>query len=766
MNEEYSIVGLAAYQQMIAAYCGFPLSKSIISEQQPSEQQLWISNTLKTNQEAYNLFTEQGEFTLEAISDIVPALEKLAKDSILSVEEFFQIKQLCKAVARSTAYYQNLAVKPVLLGEYFYALQPLPQIIKAIDEVFLSSGQINENCSALLRDLNQKRKVLKSKINEVAQAFIKKNATKVMDTIIVERNQRYCVLLKSGFSNLDGLVHGESASKAAVYFEPPNLVALNNQLSSIEDQWENEVYRLLKELGAVIQRVSPQLAANQETYSLLDSFQAKAKFMLANKAVNAELCQQRRLDFQLAKHPQIPAATVVANSYRLDSEKSMLLLSGPNTGGKTVSLKVIALFVLASYCGLPILCQQAELMKFEQVFLDIGDQQSISASLSTFSSHLANLKRIIDKADDRSLVIIDELGTGTDPNEGAALAIAIVKYLLNKGTLVVLSTHYNQLKQFAYQQAKMQIAAMGYDTVKQQPTFELLKDASGGSYGIAIAEQFGIAKEVIVEAQRILKNESMESELLINELNRLINETNQEKSELSLRINEAAQLQVQLSEQLAKIETIKEQELSKQQLQQQQLLENLQQQAEELIARYKTAQLQPQAIKLRADLAALAQTGERETEKADKTPALGDFATIKDSGQLGEVVELSSKNVTLLINGMRVKTSLSRIERSDYKPSQQTVLTKKIIKKDSIALSVNLLGLRVEEALATLAAYLDNCLLQNLSTAMIIHGYGSGALKKAVWEYLKKQKYVQSFRLGDYNEGAGGVTVVTFKEKS
>jgi len=765
MNEALRLSGLDTYKVKLAEHCGFPLSADLLLQQEISFSKYWIKQTLAANDEAYALFTSHGDFCVATITDILPSLQQLAKGSVLSAAQFMAIKQVCQAVKATCSYYGALKNLPAILGEYFSALKNMPELIVAIDKVFLSNGQFNENCSALLQDLAKKKQQLTGKIQETASAFIRNNANKVMDTVLVEKNGRYCVLLKSNFRSTTGLIHGESASKAAVYFEPANLVALNNQLSNLIDRWDDEVFRILSELGALIYRQQRQLAANQETYSLLDSFQAKAKFMLANKAVNAAIVDDFILDFCQGRHPEIDEKIVIANDYHLDKEKPLLLISGPNTGGKTVSLKLIALFVFASYCGFPVLCDKAELKLFDQVFFDVGDQQSISASLSTFSAHLSNLKEVIEKATADSLVIIDELGSGTDPNEGAALATAVLQHLLAKGTMAILTTHYNQLKLFAYQQNKIQIAAMAYDVDKHQPTYKMLKDASGGSYGLAIAEKYGIDKAVIASANEILKANSSESELLINQLNRLIAATNQEKADLQRQIAENTQLQDSLQKQLANIEKTKQQQLAKQQEIFEEQLEVMKKTAEKLISEFKTEQLQPQAIKLRADLANLALT-KQEKQRQDQEIKLGDFVTLQDSGQIGEVVELNKTAVGLLINGIRIKTTLNKIAKSEFKPEIKTTMSKQLKTRDKVQLSVNLIGLRVEEALAELSNYLDSCLLQSLTTATIIHGVGSGALRKAVWDFLKKQKFIAYYRLGEYSEGSGGVTIVSFKEKS
>ena len=763
MEDNAKIVALDKYKALVAGYAGFPLGAQLILDQKINTSRYWIEETLKTNDEAYLLYCEKGEFAKEGIFDCTEIIAKLDKKIILNSTEFLAIRQLCQAIKNTDKYYKENKVKAPRLSEYFSALTPQPEIIKEIDRVFLPSGEIDENCSTVLRRIAKEQSETKARITTTAGKFFKENNAKLQETLLVERNGRSCVLLKAGYRNQEGLIHGESASGLAIYFEPPSLINLNNRLANLQNEWEREIYNILSRLGGMIAKVSPILLADQETYTILAAYSAKAEFMLKHKAINSEISEEYGLEISEGRHPEIAQEAVVANSYVLSADKRILLISGPNTGGKTVSLKLIGLIVLATYCGLPITCDYAKMAIFDQVFLDIGDQQSISASLSTFSSHLNNLKAILEKTTPESLVIIDELGTGTDPDEGAALAVAVLDFLLRKGSLAVLTTHYNQLKQYAYQRDDIQIAAMGFDLAGNRPTYRLIENSSGSSYGLAIAEQYGIDQTVVEAARKYQEANSKESDKLIEELNNRIFELNEKTKKIEKIEEETVEIKHRLEEQLTNIEELKEQEKEKIEEEAKEYLDSIKEKAEKLIAEYKSTQIQPQAIKLKRELEKLEKEPTGEKIKVDLK--VGDWAQVKSSGQSGEIIELNKKQIILLVNGLKIKTDLSKVEPAKKKAPVAGFVAKEVSKKSQVSTSIDLLGCRVEEALAELSLYLDGCLLQNLATVTIIHGFGTGALKKAIWEYLKKQKYIAGYRLGDYNEGGGGVTIVEFKGK-
>lgn len=758
------VINFKAYQDLIASFCSCKLSKIDFSEDTPHSVEETMTKVLNTNQEVFKLLTQYDDLAFEDIQDVQGICEKATKLIVLRYLDFSIIRRQLLMASEALTYYRRCKLPTSLIGSYFLDVQENKLLLLEIDKVFLSSGEINIKCSPLLVQLDTQIKEQTKKIYRSCEEYQAKNSTKLMENLVFQRNERYCLLVKNAYRNSGGLILGESASQLAVYFEPNVIIHLNNLILKLKDDYQNEVDRILKALTSLVANNVDALNNNQNNFVMLDRYYAKARFMVKTKACNATITKERLLDVQGGCHFEIPEEVVVKNDYLLNVEKPVLLLSGPNTGGKSVSLKTIALSVIASYYGYPILAYQAIIGLFTQIFIDIGDSQSISDSLSSFSGHLKSLRQIIDNCDDHSLVIIDELGNGTDPNEGVAFAQAIVDDLLAKGSFCCITTHFNKLKQYAYLKTAIQIAAMEFDLERQQPTYKILKGHSGSSYGLLIAQKYHIPVNIIEKAKLYLSEQTSEVDLILENLNNELDIQNQKSQELVSVLNQQNELNLQLQDKLAKFENYRLQEMIKLTTENQEVISDIKKEANLLIQQYKTAKQDHLSIKLINDLANLHIVDEVVVEISELQ--VKDYVELLATHQIGYIVEIKGKNIIVDLNGVTLKTTRNKIKKCEYHSEKTIIKSNRKLKTTTLRLELNVIGLRVQEALVEVCNYLDSCLVNNYPTATIIHGIGTGALRKAIWRYLSTQSYVSEYRLGEIFEGSSGVTIVTLKGKS
>ncbi|MFV0254889.1 MAG: endonuclease MutS2 [Erysipelotrichaceae bacterium] len=756
-----NLVQIANYQNLIGGFATFSLVRDKICTDIYLNK-IEVKKVLNINQLSYQALNEFGFVSYSGLSDLTDILTKSTKEIILDGSELNEIKSLLTLIKESTNYAKALSENE--FKDIFTTLVFHSELYNDLNKYILPDGSINAEATSELRKLNKKIINGKLDLNKAARNFINSNNSIMMDDIISNRNNRICVLVKAGSNTNSGFIHGESSSGLALYYEPPILINLNNELIRLQEKWADLVFTIYKDLTLSIKSLADSLNQNYQTLIIIDSYFAKARFMAEFSAINAQLSDNRIINLIQAKHPEIDRDKVVANDYFLNSQKNILLISGPNTGGKSVSLKVVSLFVLATYLGLPILASEAEIGFFDNVFIDIGDHQSISESLSSFSAHLSTLKQILLNVNENSLVILDELGSGTDPNEGAAFAQAILEKLLKIGSFAIISTHYNQLKNYAYQQKSIQLASMEFDLDNNQPTYHILNDYSGSSYALEIAKKYDIPTDIIKRAQFFLNQQTQQSDKLIDQLNQQLLSVQKQKNQLQDQINNYQTLEKQLKLKINNLEHDKEKILNNFQNELDNKLKDITNQAQSYIAEYKKSNVDHHAIELTKKLEELNETEQEKPIIVDDTIVVGDYVKILSSSKIAQVSEIKKNNVILKVGGLSIVTTKNKVTKvANYiKPTAKVKSSNHSVSKN-ISMSCNLIGKRVEEAQSELANYLDSCLLTNIKTCTIIHGYGTGALRKMVWQYLSKMSFIDSYRLGEQAEGSSGATVVYFK---
>lgn len=749
----------------ISRYTQFSLSRELILSLSPQFKPLWVTRENQRTNEAMEFLRIAGFCPMSGMKDITNQLEKASKDIILSVEELMDVAVFGRGLALAKNYYQKADVKKEYLSDLFTSIQDNTRVSIEIEKCISPSLEVLDSASGTLKSIRQRYRKALSDRDVVTQRFMHQNASKLSDSISAIRNDRVVVLVKSSEKNsFGGLIHGESASGLSTYVEPPVLLDLNNKVSLLLEEEKEEITRICKELSRLIKPISEVYMNALETMALIDSYFARARFGELHQGRVIELKEESSIYFKNARHPLIDPKFVVSNTYHLESSHPVLLITGPNTGGKTVSLKILGLFCLMGYSGVPVLADEAYCPMFDQIFVDIGDDQSIVQSLSTFSAHLSKLATICNQATSKSLVLLDELGGGTDPQEGESLAIAVLDFLKEKGVKVVATTHYSKLKEYALKSNDVLMASVQFDMEAMRPTFRYLEGIAGQSYAFEIAARFNLNPSILDKALQLKTVAKSEQALLQEKLERKMIELKQFEETLILQQAELDDLKDRLNKQEEKFNLDKENRLNQAKEEIDAMIESAQEEAQEILDEMRAHKQAPIheliAKKQQIDSKRIKVKDEIKLENIE----VGDWVKLKSTNQQGQVLQIKKKQVVVNINGIRMEVSNSSLLKGDAPKAQKQVF----IKHESIAsvpLELNIIGYRVEEALPLVSRYIDDCLRSKMPFARIIHGHGTGALRQAVHTLLSKQDRIESYRLGGQGEGGVGATVVTFKSQ-
>lgn len=762
------VLELEIIKQKIASYCAFSLGKEIILQLQPHYDLLPIKRDLMRCDEAISCVNSYGNLPMAGIHDIREAVNKAMKNMICTPKELMEIASMHRGCKQVQQYMGQVTCKKEALLELSDCLTIDFSLCQKIEKCISSSYEILDTASSELKSIRQKIRSAEAEITSQVQKFISNNANKLTDTITTTRDDRVCVLVKISEKNsVRGFIHGESASGATAYVEPENVILANNKLAAAKSAEQEEIKRILFELSQAVKASGAVSIANCETLGLLDSFFARARYALEMEGCVAQIEEEgTHLYLKKARHPLIDPARVVANTYEL-KDKRMLLITGSNTGGKTVTLKTIGLFVLMTSCGFPIPCEQALLPSFDAVFVDIGDEQSIEQSLSTFSAHLSKLASICQKATSKSLIILDELGSGTDPKEGEALAIAILDEFRRKKAMVLASTHYSRLKLIGARWPEVLCSSVEFDLKKMAPTYRYIEGLSGQSNAFEIARRFGLKEEIIQHAIQLKEENESNQEKLSARLDALIEENLNLQTKLEQEKKEIEAIKQQVLLEKEKFEWHKNEQLAQAKLEAVEIVETAKEESQKIIDELKASS----AVKMHELLEIKQQLNEiepiEEEIESEESFQVGDYVLIKKYNYYGEVVEVKNKYMVVLANGIKMKLEPKDCAHAQKKKTVKKKYVSNISKSttSSISMECNVIGERAADALLIVDKYLDSAILKGLGQVRLIHGVGTGALRTAIWDYLKKNKHVASYRIGGEGEGGTGATVVTLKKK-
>ncbi|HKL98804.1 MAG TPA: endonuclease MutS2 [Mobilitalea sp.] len=781
------------YNKIIAklsSLAGTSTGKELCAHLLPGSQLTEIMHLQKETSDALSRLLRKGSVSFSGIHDIRPSIMRLKIGSNLGAGELLHISSDLDATLRLKAYGEYTGKEGDdqevdSLTEYFAGLEPLTPLNNEIKRCIISEEEIADDASPELKSVRRAIRNTNDKIHGELSSILNSSRTMLQENIITMRNGRYCLPIRSEYKNqFQGMIHDQSSTGSTLFVEPMSVVRLNNELKELAVKEQAEIEKVLAELSGLAAEHAENLEFDFNTLSELDFIFARATLSKQMKCTEPLFNDKGILNIKKARHPLIDAKKVVPIDIMIGKDFSMLIITGPNTGGKTVSLKTIGLLTLMGQAGLHIPAyDNSELAVFEEVYADIGDEQSIEQSLSTFSSHMTNIVSIIDKADEKSLVLFDELGAGTDPTEGAALGISILTYLHKRNIRTLATTHYAELKIYALSTPGVINASCEFNVETLRPTYRLLIGIPGKSNAFAISSKLGLPDFIIEDAKELLGTQDKSFEDLISDLeeNRLTIE--KEQDEITRYKEEIEQLKKGLAKKNDSLDASRDRLLREAKEQAASVLQEAKAYADESIRKYNRwlqeggniKDMEAERGSLRDKLsdseAPLQKNRNSKGKKANsKNLRIGDTVNVLTLGLKGTVNTLPNAKGDLFVQMgiLRSQVNILDLELVDEEVIKGPNFSKtqsskiKMSKSATIHPEINLIGKTVVEAIADLDKYLDDAYLSHLPKVTIIHGRGTGALKNAVHAHLKKTKYVKSYRVGGFGEGDHGVTIVEF----
>ncbi len=732
----------------------------------------------------------KGSTSFGSNRDLGMSLKSLEVGSVLSIVELLRIASFLENVNRIKAYGRRDRddIPGDSLDIYFDSLEPLTPLANEINRCILSEEEIADDASPALKRIRRSMVITNDRIHSQLSSMINGSLrTYLQDAVVTMRDNRYCIPVKSEYKGqVPGMVHDQSSTGSTFFIEPTAVVNLNNELKELSIKEQEEIEAVLASLSAQAAAYTDALALNQKSMTMLDFIFAKASLAMEQNATMPLFNTEHHIRIRKGRHPLIDKKKVVPVDILLGIDFDLLIITGPNTGGKTVALKTVGLLTLMGQAGLHIpALDRSELSIFREVYADIGDEQSIEQSLSTFSSHMTSIVSILQEADTDSLCLFDELGAGTDPTEGAALAISVLDHLHGRGIRTMATTHYSELKVYALSTPFVENACCEFNVETLRPTYRLLIGIPGKSNAFAISSRLGLPDHIIEDAKRHITQDKESFEDLLANLENSRLTIEKEQAEIEAYKREVQALKERLESKQEKIDQSRDRIIREANEEAREILQNAKELADETIRTFQKAgaatsikDLEKSRRKVHDKISEknekLALKSEKPTHKVLKPNQirLGDSVKVVSMGLKGSVSSLPDKNGRLFVQCgiIRSQVSLSDLVLLE----EETVKTEKMqrsssgklkmSKSYSVSTEINLLGKTVDEALSELDKYLDDAYLAHLPSVRIVHGKGTGALRKAVQGYLRKNRVIKSFRLGEFGEGDAGVTIAEFKE--
>ena len=762
------------------------LGKEIAEALLPSSEPEEVRKTLLETEDAENRIRLKGPLSFRGMTDIRLYFPRIRLGAALSIAELLHVEKILEFAEKARDFAGETEDS---LSVYFQALSPLEEVRREFQRAIESEERLSDDASKELSEIRRKEKGIEGKISDELNRTLNDKRSMLQEGVITLRNGRHVFPVKAEYKNaFHGIVHDESSTGATLFMEPLSIVQLENSLTELLSLEKREVEKILLALTLRLQPEIVALEENVQSISHLDFVFAKAKLGKKMEGIRPTVLEERKVNLLDARHPLIPRDKVVPISIHIGEGFRLLVITGPNTGGKTVCLKTLGLLQLMGQAGLLIPAfQGSSITVFREIFADIGDEQSIEQSLSTFSSHMTNTVKILAEADADSLCLFDELGAGTDPTEGAALALGILHDLFQKRVTTVATTHYAEIKLYALSEEGVENAACEFDVESLRPTYRLLIGVPGKSNAFAIAKKLGLSDAIIEDARGQIGEEDLHFEDLIADLEDTRRLAEREKLEIEQYKEEVERLKARARESTKGIEKGKDKILNRAREEAARILAEAKETADEIIKEIKkkesggSGSLEAEQLrtklrkKLEENQSALgAQTVKGPSQTISlKNLALGDKVRLLNMhGVVGTVTELPDKSGMFTVSAgiLRTKVSAKEVEFIQHKEKEAPVRNQGKTaglgraKAMGISPEINLIGKMTADALPELNKYLDDAFLAKLPQVRIVHGRGTGALRKMVHECAKKNKHIESFRLGEYGEGSDGVTIVYFKK--
>ena len=761
--------------------------KKLCRDLVPSTDLSAIRTAQRETKDALARLFRIGSTSFGSNRDLGFSIRSLEIGSSLSMSELLKLASFLDNVSRIKTYgkKEREDLPNDSLDAYFEGLTPMTQLANEINRCILSEEEMADDASPKLKSIRRSKLSTNEKIHSQLTSMVNgAYRTFLQDAVITMRDNRYCIPVKAEYkSQVSGMVHDQSSTGSTFFIEPAAVVNLNNQLKELDLQEQEEIEVILGDLSSQAAVHTSELAADQKIMTTLDFIFAKAKLAMEQNATEPIFNTEHYIQIRKGRHPLLDKKKAVPIDVRLGKDFDLLVITGPNTGGKTVSLKTVGLFTLMGQAGLHIpALDRSELSIFSEVYADIGDEQSIEQSLSTFSSHMTNIVSFLKKVDERSLVLFDELGAGTDPTEGAALAISILSHLHQRGIRTMATTHYSELKVYALSTPGVENACCEFDVESLRPTYRLLIGIPGKSNAFAISGKLGLPDYIIEDAKKRLSEQDVSFEDLLTDLETSKRTIEKEQEEIARLKKEAEDLKAQAKQRQEKLDDQRDRILREANEKANAILREAKEVADKTIKDFRkfgkenisAAEMEKEREKLRKKIKDTASASAMKAQKPKKEHKASDF-------KLGESVKVLSMNLTGTVSSLpdakgnltvRMGILSSQVNISDleiieevspYAPKKMNRTSKgkiKMGKSLSVRPEINLLGRTVDEAVAELDKYLDDAILAHLNTVRVVHGKGTGALRKGIHEYLRRQKHVKSYHLAEFGEGDAGVTIV------
>ena len=784
-KESYKVLEYEKIREMLAARAGSSLGKERARSLQPSTDYAEVEEQLEQTAEAVRIHAVTSP-PFGGIHDLRPLLKKIHMGAILTLEELVDIRSTLYAMRNVKEFFKGLEIEAPTLKEWAHGIEILGQLERRLENTLDEHGSLRDDASVELRRLRTEIQTTQNRIKERVGAALRapENQKYFQEAIVTLRDERYVIPVKAEYRRFfPGIVHDQSATGATLFVEPMAIVELNNDVKQLVLSEQHEVERILRDLS---QQIGGQQDILQENLSVLADFDftfAKAKLAEDMDAQQPLMNQEGHARLRQARHPLIPRDRVVPIDIELGNAYTMLLITGPNTGGKTVSMKTFGLLVLMaqSGCFLPT-APDSTLPVYQNIYADIGDEQSIEQSLSTFSAHMTHIVAILSKVEADDLVLVDELGAGTDPEEGAALAMAILERLLAVKAAPVATTHYSELKTFAYTREGIENACVEFDVKSLRPTYRLLIGIPGASNAFAISRRLGLSEAIILRAQQLVKEDHAQFEHVVNELEREKLAYEQHNAELAERQQRVTRLEQKVEAAKEDLSKRKGELIRKAREQSAALVRRTRREAEDIIdslkkqyddqgihARQQAIQEARKRLEEASSAARPGIMGQKHLgQKVDaKKLMVGDVVYLPKLDQKGTVVEISGRDVTVQLGSLRTTqkaASCRFLSHAEKEKSAKSNATGGFLRKTAhVSREIDIRGLMVNEAEVVVGKFIDDAQMAGLTQILVIHGKGTGALRKGIHEYLKRHRSVDHFAFADLDEGGSGATVVFLK---
>ena len=777
----------------LTEFAGSALAKEMCRNLQPSTDLYEIQALQKETSDALSRIYQKGAVSFRGVRDIRGSIKRLEIGAIIGINELLSICSLLEVCSKVKAYSRNDRDPDFedSLEAMFQALQPLTPVSSEIRRCIASEEELNDDASPALFKIRRSMRQINDKVHAQLQTMVNGSArTYLQDAVVTMRNGRYCIPVKAEHrGQIPGMIHDQSSTGSTLFVEPMAVIKLNNDLRELELKEEKEIEMILATLSARCGEETEALRDDLDLLTKLDFIFARAQLSRSMNGTQPDFNEEGRILIKKGRHPLLDKKKVVPIDIQLGKDFELLIITGPNTGGKTVSLKTVGLFTLMGQAGLHIPAfDHSELSVFHEVFADIGDEQSIEQSLSTFSAHMTNTVSILKEADDRSLVLFDELGAGTDPTEGAALAIAILSNLHRRGSRVMATTHYSELKVFALSTPGVENGCCEFDVETLRPTYRLLIGVPGKSNAFAISQKLGLSQDIIEEAKTHLTKQDEDFEDLLADLEQKRVTIEQERDQINSYKEEIRELKQRLESKQENLDLTRGKILRVANEQARNILQEAKDYADTTIRNFqkygKAAGVSAKDMeKERGKLREKMSTVDKKLSAKNAAPKKSHKQLTAKDLRIGDSIKVLSLNLKGTVSTLPdAKGNLfvqmgilhSQVNIRDLEKLDDTVITGgnfsktgsgkiKMSKSASVSTEINLLGKTVDEAIMELDKYLDDAYIAHLPSVRIVHGKGTGALRKGVHNYLRRQKHVKSYRLGEFGEGDAGVTIVEFK---